>query len=60
MKSEILRALREANGNFISGQALCEKAGVTRQAVWKNVGQLRECGFIIESVPNKGYSLVSS
>lgn len=60
MKSEILRALREANGNFISGQALCEKAGVTRQAVWKNIGQLRECGFIIESVPNKGYSLVSS
>lgn len=60
MKSEILRALRESEGGFVSGQALCEKAGVTRQAVWKNIVQLKDYGFIIESVPNKGYSLVSS
>ena len=60
MKSEILRALREAGDGFVSGQALCEKAGVTRQAVWKNITQLKEHGFVIESVQNKGYRLVSS
>lgn len=60
MKSEILRALRESDGEFVSGQTLCEKAGVTRQAVWKNMVQLKDHGFIIESVPNKGYSLISS
>jgi len=37
MKSEILRTLREAGDNFVPGQVLCEKAGVTRQAVWKNI-----------------------
>ncbi len=60
MKSEILRTLREAGDNFVPGQVLCEKAGVTRQAVWKNIVKLRENGFIIESVPNKGYKLLSS
>ena len=60
MKSEILRALREAGDGFVSGQALCEKAGVTRQTVWKNITQLKEHGFVIESVQNKGYRLVSS
>ncbi len=60
MKSGILRALRQAGDSFVSGQALCEKAGVTRQAVWKNIAQLKDCGFVIDSVPNKGYRLVSS
>ncbi len=60
MKSEILRTLREAGDSFVSGQVLCEKAGVTRQAVWKNIAWLKENGFVIESVPNKGYKLVSS
>lgn len=60
MKSEILRALRESGGEFVSGQVLCEKAGVTRQAVWKNIVQLKDYGFVIESVTNKGYRLVSS
>lgn len=60
MKSEILRTLREAGDSFVSGQALCERAGVTRQAVWKNIARLKEYGFVIESVPNKGYKLVSS
>ncbi len=60
MKSEILRTLREAGDNFVSGQVFCEKAGVTRQAVWKNIAWLKENGFVIESVPNKGYKLVSS
>lgn len=60
MKSEILRALREAGDGFVSGQSLCEKAGVTRQAVWKNIAWLKENGFEIESVSNKGYRLVDS
>lgn len=57
MKREILKALREAGGNFISGQSLCEKTKVTRQAVWKNISQLKQMGYDIESVPNKGYML---
>jgi len=60
MKSEILRALREADGDFVTGQALCYRTGKTRQAVWKNITQLKEYGFDIAASANQGYRLVSS
>ena len=59
MKSELLRILREAGDECVSGQSLCERFGVSRQAVWKNITQLKEKGFEIESVSNKGYKLKS-
>lgn len=54
MKVKILQALREAGG-YISGQQLCEQFGVSRTAVWKAIKQLKEAGYDIDSVPNKGY-----
>lgn len=59
MKTELLTVLREADG-YVSGQDLCEKFGVSRTAVWKVVNQLKEAGYEIESVQNKGYRLVAS
>lgn len=59
MKSEILRILREAGDKCVSGQSLCETFGVSRQAVWKNISQLKDKGFEIESLSNKGYILKS-
>ena len=60
MKAKILKYLRQAGEEFVSGQALCERLGVSRQAVWKNITQLKEAGFGIESVSNKGYHLVKT
>lgn len=59
MKSEILRILRAAGNECVSGQSLCEAFGVSRQAVWKNITQLKDKGFEIESISNKGYKLKS-
>ena len=59
MKSEILEALRETDG-YVSGQDLCNKFGVSRTAVWKAIKQLKEAGYEIEAVPNKGYHIVSA
>ena len=59
MKKDILKILRETGENPVSGQMICEKFGVTRQAVWKNISQLKENGYDIESVSNKGYRLIS-
>lgn len=56
MKSEILKLLKEAEG-YISGQELCERFGVSRTAVWKVINQLKEEGYEIEAVRNKGYIL---
>lgn len=57
MKSEILTLLRE-RGDYVSGQELCERFGVSRTAVWKAVGQLKKEGFPIEAVQNRGYRLL--
>lgn len=60
MKEEIIRVLRNAGEQYISGSDLCERFGVSRQAVWKNITALKECGYEIESIPNKGYRMLSS
>lgn len=56
MKAEILALLRETDG-YISGQELCRRFGVSRTAVWKAINQLKEMGYEIEAVPNRGYHL---
>ena len=60
MKEKILRALREHGDGFVSGAFLCSQFGVSRQAVWKNITALKENGYEIESVTNKGYRLLNS
>lgn len=57
MKADILALLR-STGEYVSGQELCSRFGVSRTAVWKAVKQLREEGYRIEAVQNKGYKLL--
>ncbi len=59
MKNKIIRYLKEA-GDYVSGQELCEKLGVSRTAVWKVIRQLEEDGYDIEAVRNRGYRLMES
>lgn len=59
MKSKILSVLRARDG-YVSGQELCERFGVTRTAIWKGIRQLREEGYQIDAVQNKGYRLLES
>lgn len=56
MKEKLLRMLSEAEG-YVSGQRLCEELNVSRTAVWKNINRLKEEGYVIEAVPNRGYCL---
>ena len=59
MKAEILTVLRRTKG-YVSGQELCGQLGVSRTAVWKTINQLKEAGYEIEAVQNKGYRLISA
>ena len=59
MRTQLLAALKEAD-DYISGQELCEHFGVSRTAIWKAVKQLKEAGYVIEAVQNKGYKIVST
>ena len=57
-KKEILRRL-SASDNYVSGQELCAELQVSRTAVWKIIKKLKEEGYPIEAVTNKGYRLLS-
>ena len=58
MKAEILSFLRKTD-DYISGQELCERFGVTRAAVWKVIKGLQQEGYGIEAVTGRGYRLIS-
>ena len=56
-KSEVLRRLEQAKGESISGEDLAKSAGISRTAVWKIIQGLKEEGYAISAVTNKGYCL---
>lgn len=60
MREKILNYLRSSNDNYISGQKISEQLGISRNAVWKHINILKEEGYKIESVSNRGYRLIES
>ncbi|WDV45505.1 biotin--[acetyl-CoA-carboxylase] ligase [Clostridiaceae bacterium M8S5] len=59
MKNSILNLLKREE-DFISGQKISEMLGVSRTAIWKHINSLRNEGYDIQSVSNKGYKLITS
>ncbi|HVO19115.1 MAG TPA: biotin--[acetyl-CoA-carboxylase] ligase [Anaeromyxobacter sp.] len=53
----VLGFLAEAGDEFVSGEAISDKLGLTRAAVWKHVESLRSRGYRIDAVPARGYRL---
>ena len=56
-KSEVLKMLEQKKGSFLRGEELAQQMQVSRTAVWKAVKGLREEGYEILSVKNRGYAL---
>lgn len=54
----VLAFLAEAGDEFVSGEAISDKLGLSRAAVWKHVNALRSQGYRIEAVPARGYRLL--
>ncbi|NLD19439.1 MAG: biotin--[acetyl-CoA-carboxylase] ligase [Clostridiales bacterium] len=57
-KATVLKALQSNLKNYVSGEELSNTLGISRAAVWKAIKALREDGYRIEAVTNKGYSLL--
>ena len=55
----VLAFLAEAGDEFVSGEAISDKLGLTRAAVWKHVEALRAAGYRIDAVPARGYRLAA-
>lgn len=58
MKEKILELLKQ-HEDYVSGQDICNRLGVSRTAVWKNIKALKEEGYRIDSVNNRGYKLLA-
>ena len=56
-KSRLLELLEQEKGSYLSGEMLAEKLQVSRTAVWKAIQSLRQEGYEIQAVTNKGYVL---
>jgi BirA family biotin operon repressor/biotin-[acetyl-CoA-carboxylase] ligase len=54
----ILAFLADGGEDFTSGEALSDKLGLSRTAVWKYVESLRSKGYVIDAAPSRGYRLV--
>lgn len=55
-KEKVLEILTETK-DFYSGEMLAEKCKVSRVAINKAIKSLREEGYVIEAVTNKGYKI---
>ncbi len=55
----LLNVLKQNQGKWISGEALAKHLSMTRTAVWKKIGILKEEGYDIESIPHRGYRLIN-
>ena len=59
MKNKILRILKNSE-DFVSGEKMSEEFNMTRSGIWKYINMLKEDGYNIESLPRKGYRIISS
>ena len=59
-REKVLSLLLEQRDSYVSGEEMSRRLGISRAGVWKAVQALREEGCEIDSVPNRGYRLLSS
>ena len=55
---KIIELLEENKGNTISGEKLAQTLNISRAAVWKHIKNLKEDGYVINAINNKGYELL--
>lgn len=60
MRDKIIEIILNNKNEFISGEDLSKKLGISRAAIWKHIKILKEEGYDIESVNRKGYRLSQS
>ncbi|MCH5210224.1 MAG: biotin--[acetyl-CoA-carboxylase] ligase [Oscillospiraceae bacterium] len=56
MRQRILYILKNTDG-YVSGEEMSRKLSISRAAVWKHIKKLKNEGYGIESVTNRGYRL---
>lgn len=58
MQEKILDFLKK-KPEYVSGDHISTRLGITRQALWKHIQELKDTGYVIAAVPHLGYRLES-
>lgn len=58
MQEKILNFLKSKR-DYVSGDLISQRLGITRQALWKHIQGLKNIGYDIIAVPHLGYKLIS-
>ena len=56
-KDKVLALLEQNKTEYLSGESMAGSLGLSRNAVWKAINELRKQGYEIEAISNKGYRL---
>ncbi|MDD5348460.1 MAG: biotin--[acetyl-CoA-carboxylase] ligase [Candidatus Omnitrophica bacterium] len=59
MQDKLLESLRHAQG-YLPPEQLCQRLGVSRQALWQEIAGLRRLGYGIVAVPHLGLRMESA
>ena len=59
MKNRILEILQKTD-EYMSGEKIGKTLGISRTAIWKGIKKLKDEGYVIEAVKNKGYKILKS
>lgn len=59
MFNEIINMFKK-KGDFVSGEEMSKKLGITRAAIWKKIKILRGAGYKIQASTAKGYKLIKT
>nr|WP_040925061.1 biotin--[acetyl-CoA-carboxylase] ligase [Saccharibacillus kuerlensis] len=49
-----------ADGEYLSGEEISRRIGVSRTAVWKQIRRLKDAGYVFDASPKLGYRLEAS
>ena len=59
-KGKVLKILEENKGRNIPGEEIAKTLNISRTSLWKAINSLRNEGYVINAVTNKGYSLATN
>ncbi len=59
-RQKVLELLKSRPADYLSGEEIAERLGLSRAAVWKAVDALRKEGYTIEARTSLGYRLTAS
>lgn len=56
----LIQLLSDQADSYVSGQRLSEDLGISRNAVWKHMNELKKDGYVIDAKARKGYRIVDA